>query len=374
MTSYGLFTPNLSGLALAHYDYPLPEDLIASYPLAERDASRMLVLNRATGALDNRQFAELPGYLQPGDCLVLNNTRVLPARFIGNRRGFEGTVEVLLLNPTTETTPADPPEADTGAGELWTAMMRPIKKLKGGTIIEIPGTTAYFVAMPHQEGGRGRVRVCLNGAFETTADLMLACGQMPIPPYLGRLAEESDKTTYQTVFSRVPGAQAAPTAGLHFTPAVLEAIRARGVQVAEVTLSVSSGTFRSVSVENVAEHRMDPEWYTVSAEAAGTIEAVRAAGGRVVAVGTTVAKTLETVAGKFGGRLQADSAASELFIYPGYRFAVVDALLTNFHLPNTTLLMLVSAFASREQIGAAYAAALSERYRFFSYGDCMLIL
>jgi S-adenosylmethionine:tRNA ribosyltransferase-isomerase len=350
------------GLRLEDYDYPLPESLIARYPLEKRDESRMLVTNRNTGALAHRRFFELPELLAPGDLVVLNNTRVLPSRFFGQRRGRTGWVEILLLYP-----------AESGDPCHWRVMMRPAKKLKPGTVVELPGTTSIIEILSYQNRGRGEVRVHLDD-FDSVEALMASVGHMPLPPYLNREAEPADRETYQTVYARVPGAQAAPTAGLHFTPEVLQRLADRGIQTAEVTLAVSSGTFRSVQMEDITEHEMDPEHYTLPPETVKAVLETRERGGRVVAVGTTVAKTLETVAAENHGDLVPESAWSRLFIYPGFRFQAVDGLLTNFHLPKTTLLMLVSAFSSRKVILDAYAQAVAKDYRFYSYGDCMLLI
>lgn len=347
-------------LKLSDFDYPLPEELIARYPLTKRDQSRMLVVDSETGSLNHQKFHNLPDQLKPGDLVVLNNTRVLPARLLGTREGHSGKVEILLLHPSAE----DP--------LVWSAMMRPAKKLRPGTRVVFSETASIVEILSHEDRGRGQVRIHLEDSDSVDA-LMNTIGHMPIPPYLNREAEKSDHTAYQTVFAKTPGAQAAPTAGLHFTQEVLERLRNRGVNIAEVTLSVSSGTFRSVDVEDITAYQMDPEHYTLPEETAQAIRATRENGGRIVAIGTTVAKTLETVAAKYNGDLKADSDWSQLFIYPGFEFQVVDVLLTNFHLPKTTLLMLVSAFTSRELILKAYGEAVRERYRFFSYGDCMLL-
>jgi S-adenosylmethionine:tRNA ribosyltransferase-isomerase len=360
-TENGLFEQNRSGLQLDDYDYPLPESLIARYPLPERDQSRMLVLERRTGAISHHQFAELPDFLSSGDCIALNNTKVLPARFFGNRRGLTGRVEVLMLHPTGD------------APNVWSALMRPARKLKPGTIVELPNTQAVLEVL--EVGERGCCRVLVHPQEHgDVPTLMQNVGLMPIPPYLRRDAEESDKERYQTVFSKVPGAQAAPTAGLHFTPQVLETLSQKGVQQAEVTLSVSAGTFRTVEDDDIRHHKMDPEAYTITEGSAVCVNEIRQAGGKILAVGTTVAKTLETSAFRHQGQVVAESDWSDLFIYPGFQFQVVDCLLTNFHLPKSTLLMLISAFAERELIAAAYREALERGYRFFSYGDCMLIL
>lgn len=357
----GLFETNRSGFHLDDYDYPLPEKLIARYPLPKRDSSRMLVLHRDTGLIEHKRFANLPDYLQPGDLMVLNNTKVLPARFFGNRQRLTGRVEVLMLHPTGD------------EHNVWSALMRPARKLKPGTIVELPGTAATLEVLSVGERGCCRIRVH-PAEHQDVPTLMERVGLMPIPPYLRRDAEESDKERYQTVFSKVPGAQAAPTAGLHFTEETLTALANKGIQRAEVTLSVSAGTFRTVEADDIRHHRMDPEFYTVPPEAAELVTSTRQAGSRVVAVGTTVAKTLESVASKHAGAVVPESDWSQLFIYPGFRFQVTDILLTNFHLPKSTLLMLISAFAGRENIAQAYQQALQEEYRFFSYGDCMLIL
>lgn len=363
----GLFEPNRSGLHLDDYDYPLPESLIARYPLPERDQSRMLVLNRKTGEISHHRFQDLPNFLNAGDLMALNNTKVLPARFYGNRRGLTGRVEILMLHLASENvSPAQ-------EGFVWSALMRPARKLKPGTIVELPDTQAVLEVL--EVGERGCCRVLVHPAEHgDVPTLMEQVGRMPIPPYLRRDSEDSDKQRYQTVFAKVPGAQAAPTASLHFTPEVLERIREKGVQSAEVTLAVSAGTFRTVEADDIRGHKMDPEAYDVGTEAAERITAVRQAGGKILAIGTTVTKTLETVAHDHQGAIVPGSGWSNLFIYPGFQYQVVDCLLTNFHLPKSTLLMLISAFAGRENVAAAYREALAHGYRFFSYGDCMLIL
>jgi S-adenosylmethionine:tRNA ribosyltransferase-isomerase len=357
----GLFEPNRSGLSLDDYDYPLPEELIARYPLPERDQSRMLVLHRDTGLIEHRLFADLPEYLSSGDLLALNNTKVLPARFYGNRQGLTGRVEILMLHPSG------------GEENVWSALMRPARKLKPGTIVELPNTQAVMEVLSVGERGCCQVRIhpAEHGDMPT---LMEKVGLMPIPPYLRRMAEESDKERYQTVFAKVPGAQAAPTASLHFTSEILNQLSQKGIQQTEVTLSVSSGTFRTVEDEDIRNHQMDAEFYTVPPEAVEAVQSTKQKQGRILAVGTTVAKTLETSAFKHNGQVVAESDWSQLFIYPGFQFQVADRLLTNFHLPKSTLLMLISAFAGRENISKAYEQALQEQYRFFSYGDCMLIL
>ncbi len=356
-------------LQLTDYDFPLPRHLVARYPLAERDHSRMMTLDKATGAIGHRHFTDFLEFVQPGDLVVLNNTQVLPSRFFGHRKGHTGKVEIFLLHPdsTNEST------SNHLTSPTWQALMRPAKKLKPGTIIELPGTETTIEIRSQEARGKGQVQIHLKG-FNTIDDFMTAIGHMPIPPYLEREAEPSDQTTYQTVYAKVPGAQAAPTAGLHFTQAMFEALKAKQVNLAELTLSVSSGTFRDVESLDITHHKMDPEHYTLNASVAQQINQTKANGGRIIAIGTTVAKTLETIAQKYpNDPIQADTGWSHLFIYPEFQFQVVDALLTNFHLPKTTLLMLVSAFSKREFILNAYTQAVENEYRFFSYGDCMLI-
>lgn len=349
-----------SGLRLTDFDYELPPERVARYPLDRRDQSRMLVMDRQSGAVSHRQFFELPEFLNAGDLVVVNNTRVLNARLWGHRQGHTGRVEVLLLYPSAE----NPLQ--------WTCLMKPTRKLRPGTIIEFNGTTSTATVLGIDELVQGQVMLNLSD-HPTVESLMNAVGQIPIPPYLNRDAEEKDKETYQTIYSKVPGSHAAPTAGLHFTPEVFETLKAKGVAVEEVTLSVSTGTFRNVNVDDITQHKMDPEHYTVPDSLVDAVARTRAQGGRVIAIGTTVAKTLESSAAKNGGQLRAESDWSRLFIYPGFQFQVADCLLTNFHLPRTTLMMLVSAFAGRDNILSAYEEAIRQEYRFFSYGDCMLI-
>lgn len=353
---------------LSDFDYPLPFSLIAKYPAAKRDHARMMVLNRDDESWEHQDFFNFPEYLHAGDLLILNNTRVLPARLIGHRLGYTGKVELLLLRGIPGENGQD------GHSLVWHTLMKPKRRLKPGTVIAFAGTASTAVVEPdnNTEPGEGIVRFQLQDEDSVYA-LMEKIGQMPIPPYLNRQAEAQDKEDYQTVFAKTPGSQAAPTAGLHFTPEVLRQIEEKGVHIAEVTLHVSTGTFRGVYEEDITKHRMDPEYYEVSASTVEAIRRTKRSGGKVYAVGTTAAKTLETVACKHGPDLQADSGWSELFIRPGFEFKVLDGLLTNFHLPKTTLMMLVSAFANREFILAAYEEAIQAQYRFFSYGDCMLI-
>lgn len=352
---------------LASYDYHLPDELIARYPLPERQASRMMTVDVARQTIRHEPFAQIGQFLNPGDLLVLNNTKVLPLRLLGHRLGRDsqpttGKVEALLLTPL-----ADQPL-------VWEALIRPAKKHPGGTVILLdPASNACLTVLRHE--GEGRVQVAVDpGTHQTVEALLDAIGHMPIPPYFRRQAEALDKERYQTVFSRYPGSQAAPTAGLHFTPEILGALRGQGVQIAEVTLTVGIGTFRGVQVEDIRQHVMHGETFTLPEETARLIRQTREAGGRIIAVGTTVAKTLETAAQWQDGSITGPcEGTSELFIYPGFEWRVIDGLLTNFHLPKSSLLMLVSSLAGRELMLRAYQEAVGQGYRFFSYGDCMLI-
>ena len=354
-------------MLVSDFDYTLPPDLIAQAPLPERSASRMLVLDRAAGTWQHRLFAEFPEFVAPTDCVVLNDTAVLPARLV-TTRPTGGKTELLLLRPVE--------------GHVWEALAKPAKRLPPGTELDF-GASASARSKLHatvlSRGEEGVVQVRLDYEGDLLA-ILHEVGLTPLPPYIrrpgsrpGSPEEVAESERYQTVYATQPGAVAAPTAGLHFDAPLLERLGAAGVAIPRLTLHVGLGTFRPVSVEVVEEHRMHAEYYEVPAATAQVINARRAAGGRCLAVGTTVCRTLETVADE-SGAVQPGNGWSEAFIYPGYRFRVVDALLTNFHLPRSTLLMLVSAFAGREFILAAYAEAVRERYRFFSYGDCMLIL
>ncbi len=362
--------PNTDGLNLSDYDFDLPFEAIARYPLKNRDQSKLMQMSRQTGSVSHHCFSDLPSLLNPGDHLVINNTQVIPARLFGTRRGYTGKVEILLLNP-------DPDEPD---DIIWEALVRPSRKIFPGTEIIFgdpsPKTqvgAAYVQIIETAERGDVRARIHL-GPFSNVYEFLEAHGEIPIPPYLKRESEPIDKTAYQTVFAKVPGSKAAPTAGLHFTPKVLSQLKDSGVKISEVTLSVSSGTFRSVRTENIREHRMDPEFYELPEETAQALNTTRANGGRIIAVGTTVLKTLESAALKHQGQIKPDADWSTLFIYPGFRFQVADGLITNFHTPKSTLMMLVSAFSERKYLLDAYRIALENDYRFYSYGDCMLIL
>lgn len=336
----------------ADFDFYLPEELIAQTPLERRDASRLLTLDRSTGAVGHHHFYELPQFLRPGDCLVLNDSRVLPARLIG-RRPTGGACEVLLL-------------ADKG-DNLWECLVRPGRKLKpGAQVIFGDGRLTATVEAELNDGKRA-VRFQYQGIF---LEILEELGKMPLPPYIK--AELEDRERYQTVYSRVVGSAAAPTAGLHFTRPLLDEIRGMGVKVCYVTLHVGLGTFRPVKAEDIADHEMHSEFCQISRETADVINETRKNGGRVICVGTTSCRTVESFAAE-DGTLSERSGWTNIFIYPGYKFKVLDALVTNFHLPQSTLIMLVSALAGRERVLAAYEEAVREKYRFFSFGDAMFI-
>ena len=344
---------------LSSYDYPLPEELIAHSPPVRRDASRLMTLDAGSGAIGHRRFSELPELLEPGDLLVLNDTRVLPARLVGVRETTGGRWEGLFLGTTAD-----------GSWNLI-AKTRGTFRLGERVLIAHPsgGSPLTLELTARTESGGWTMR---PGAPGSHLDLLASYGQMPLPPYIERSQPvESDRDRYQTTYARVPGAVAAPTAGLHFTPELFAALEARGVSKTFVTLHVGIGTFRPVSVENLAEHQMHAEWAEVQDAAVRAIRETKARGGRVIAVGTTSVRTLESAAA--GGELRPWSGETKIFIRPPYRFRVIDGLITNFHLPKSTLLMLVSALAGRDKILRAYETAVGERYRFFSYGDAMFI-
>lgn len=349
---------------IADFDFELPEHLIADAPLPQRDASRLLVLpDDPAAAVAHRRFRDLPELLREGDLLVMNDSRVLPARLLGRRLPGGGGCEALLLAPM----------APDGAGRAtWSALCRPAKKLKPGTRLDFGALAAEVL----EDLGEGEKRLALEGDGDIDA-LLDAAGTMPLPPYIlarrgERASRDEDRERYQTVYAREKGSVAAPTAGLHFTPDLLDRLAARGVRRAWVTLHVGAGTFLPVKAERLEDHRMHSEWYRVPEEAAAEIEAARAEGRRVVAVGTTTVRTLETAADA-QGRVRTGAGESRLLIAPGHRWRVVDALVTNFHLPKSTLLALVAAAAGRERILAAYREAIAEGYRFYSYGDAMLL-
>ena len=332
--------------------FDLPPELIAQTPLERRDGSRLLALDRTTGATRHMHFYDLPVLLRSGDCLVLNDSRVLPARLIGKRAGG-GACEVLLL-------------IDRG-DKVWECLVRPGKKLRPGAVVTFGDGELSAEVVGEVEGGNRLVRFDYDGIF---LEILERLGKMPLPPYIKE--ELADGERYQTVYSRVVGSAAAPTAGLHFTPELLEQIQAMGVKVCYVTLHVGLGTFRPVKAENLDEHEMHSEYCVIPRETADVVNETKRAGGRVICVGTTSCRTIESWAGP-DGTLSASAGWTNIFIYPGYRFKVLDALITNFHLPESTLIMLVSALAGREHVLAAYEEAVRERYRFFSFGDAMFI-
>ena len=335
------------------FDYYLPEELIAQDPLEDRSSSRLMVLDKKTGELQHKIFKDILDYLKPGDCLVLNNTKVIPARLFGVKEGTLAKIEILLLKRREN--------------DIWETLVKPGKKAKPGTkIIFGEGLLVGEVLDVVEEGNR-LIQFTYDGICEEILDEL---GQMPLPPYITHTLQ--DKNRYQTVYAKYDGSAAAPTAGLHFTKELLEKVKEKGVDIAEVTLHVGLGTFRPVKVENVLEHHMHSEFYMVSAEAAEKINATKDRGGRVIAVGTTSTRTLESAADE-NGRLRECSGWTEIFIYPGYTFKVIDCLTTNFHLPQSTLVMLVSALAGRENVLSAYEEAVNEKYRFFSFGDAMFI-
>jgi len=339
-------------LKTSDFDFYLPEELIAQTPLEKRDTSRLLTLDKNSGATAHHHFFDLPDFLRPGDCLVLNNSRVLPARLIGHRP-TGGVCEVLLL-------------ADKG-GSVWECLVRPGRKLKPGAQVIFGDGELTATIEAEVEDGKRLVRFRYEGIF---LEVLEQLGKMPLPPYIK--AELQDNERYQTVYSKVVGSAAAPTAGLHFTPELLDKITEMGVKVCYVTLHVGLGTFRPVKAENILEHEMHSEYCEISAETAAVINETKRNGGRVICVGTTSCRTIESFAAE-DGTMSERSGWTNIFIYPGYKFKVLDALVTNFHLPQSTLIMLVSALAGREHVLEAYRQAVEEKYRFFSFGDAMFI-
>jgi len=338
----------------ADFDFDLPEELIAQTPLEKRDASRLLVVDKETGAFSDQHFDQIIDQLQPGDALVMNNTRVLPARLYGIKPETGGHVELLLLKNTQ--------------GDDWEVLAKPAKRLRVGAQISFgDGRLTATVVEELEHGGR-IVRFGYEGIF---LEVLESLGEIPLPPYIHE--KLADRERYQTVYAKENGSAAAPTAGLHFTEELLEQIAAKGVKLVYLTLHVGLGTFRPVSVDSLDDHEMHSEFYSLSEEAAQTLRQVKANGGRVIAVGTTSIRTLETIGSKFQGQIQADSGWTNIFIKPGYDWKIVDAFSTNFHLPKSTLVMLVSAFAGRSLTLEAYEHAIAERYRFFSFGDAMFI-
>lgn len=334
--------------------YDLPRELIAQDPLEDRSASRLMVLHRRSGRWEHRHFTDIVDYLQPGDCLVRNNTKVIPARLFGVREDTGAAIELLLLKRREK--------------DVWETLVKPGKKARAGASIQFGDGLLRGEITAVLEDGNRLIRFQYEGIFEEILDRL---GQMPLPPYITH--ELKDKNRYQTIYAKYEGSAAAPTAGLHFTEELFQKLQKKGVLVANVTLHVGLGTFRPVKVEEVTEHHMHSEFYQVEPEEAKKINDARAAGGRIVCVGTTSCRTIESAADE-KGILHAGQGDTEIFIYPGYRFKMMDVLITNFHLPESTLLMLVSALAGKEQVMAAYEEAVRERYRFFSFGDAMVIL
>ena len=334
--------------------YELPEELIAQDPLEDRSSSRLLVLDRKSGAVSHHVFRKITEYLKEGDCLVINDTKVIPARLIGSKIGTGARIEVLLLKRKEN--------------NIWETLVKPGKKMKAGAKISFGDGLLTGEVIDIVEEGNRLIRFSFEGIFEEILDQL---GQMPLPPYITHQLQ--DKNRYQTVYAKHTGSAAAPTAGLHFTPELLRAIEERGIEIAKVTLHVGLGTFRPVKVDEITDHHMHSEFYQMDEEAAKKINRAKATGNRVICVGTTSCRTIESAADE-SGHLKAKSGWTDIFIYPGYEFRALDGLITNFHLPESTLIMLVSALAGRENVLAAYEEAVKERYRFFSFGDAMLVI
>ena len=334
--------------------YDLPEELIAQTPLERRDASRLMTLDRKTGEVTHRHFYDLLELLQPGDCLVMNNSRVLPARLLGHRVPTGGAVEVLLLK-------------DQGNG-IWECLTKPGRKTHTGTELSFGDGDLTATVVGERDDGNKLVQFHYEGIF---LEVLERLGKMPLPPYIKEELQDGER--YQTVYSKINGSAAAPTAGLHFTPELMDTIRAKGVGIAEVTLHVGLGTFRPVQEDEITDHKMHSEWYSISEETAQRIRDTKAAGHRVIAVGTTSCRTLEAVAAKYG-EIRACSGNTSIFLYPGVKFNCIDGLVTNFHLPESTLIMLIAALYGYDKTMHAYKVAVEEKYRFFSFGDTMLIL
>ena len=341
-------------LTTEDFDFELPEELIAQTPLSDRSSSRLLVVDRETGKFEDKHFYNIIDELAPGDALVMNDTRVLPARIYGEKQETGAHLEILLLNNIE--------------GDTWETWIKPAKRAKVGTKITFGDGRLEAVVEEELDHGGRIIRFQYKGIF---LEILESLGEMPLPPYIKERLEDPDR--YQTVYAKENGSAAAPTAGLHFTPELLEQIAAKGVKLVYLTLHVGLGTFRPVSVDNIADHEMHSEFYRLTEEAAAQLNEVRANGGKIVAVGTTSIRTLETIGTKFDGQIKADSGWTSIFITPGYQFKIVEAFSTNFHLPKSTLVMLVSAFAGRDLTLSAYQHAIDERYRFFSFGDAMFI-
>lgn len=344
---------NENEMKVTDYYFDLPQEQIAQDPLEDRSSSRLLVLDKETGEYSHHVFREITEFLKPGDCLVLNNTKVIPARLFGEKEGTQAKIEILLLKRREN--------------DVWETLVKPGKKAKVGTKIIFGGGLLVGEVIDIVEEGNRLIQFTYEGIFEEILDQL---GQMPLPPYITH--QLKDKNRYQTVYAKYDGSAAAPTAGLHFTPELLQQVKDMGVDIAEVTLHVGLGTFRPVKVDNILEHHMHSEFYMVTQEAADKINNAKKNGHRVICVGTTSCRTIESAADE-NGMLKESSGWTEIFIYPGYQFKVLDCLITNFHLPESTLLMLISALAGREHVLAAYEEAVKEGYRFFSFGDAMFI-
>lgn len=342
-----------TGYSTKDYYYDLPEELIAQDPLEDRSSSRLMVLGKKSGEVSHHHFRDILDYLRPGDCLVINNTRVIPARLIGTKKDTGAHVEILLLRRKKD--------------DIWETLVKPGKKLRPGAEVTFGDGSLTATILDVVEGGDRLVQFHYDGIFEEVLDRL---GEMPLPPYIKHKLKDRDR--YNTVYAKFDGSAAAPTAGLHFTKELLEEVKEKGVNIAQVTLHVGLGTFRPVKVDDVREHEMHTEWYRVTQETADLINQTKENGGRIIAVGTTSVRTLETVADE-DGHMKAQEGDTSIFIYPGYKWKVVDGLITNFHLPESTLIMLVSSLAGREHVLAAYKEAVKERYRFFSFGDAMYI-
>lgn len=336
------------------FDFHLPEELIAQTPLEDRTSSRLMVVNKETGELEHRKFKDIYEYINPGDCLVLNDTRVLPARLHGEKEDTGAHIEVLLLKQQED--------------DKWETLVKPAKRVKEGTIISFGEGMLKAVCVKELEHGGRILDFQYEGIFYEILDQL---GEMPLPPYIKEKLDDQDR--YQTVYAKERGSAAAPTAGLHFTNELLDALKEKGVHIAFITLHVGLGTFRPVNVEDIDKHEMHAEFYQLHAETASLLNKVRAEGGRILSVGTTSTRTLETIAAANNGEFVESSGWTSIFIYPGYEFKGIDGMITNFHLPKSTLIMLVSALAGRENILHAYETAVKERYRFFSFGDAMFI-
>lgn len=337
------------------FDFHLPEELIAQTPLEQRSESRLMVLDKQTGTIQHDHFKNIKGYLQPGDCLVLNDTRVLPARLFGVKEDTGAKIEVLLLKQLD--------------GDEWETLVKPAKRVKDGTKLVFGDGLLTAVCTGEAEHGGRKLTFSYSGIFYEVLEQL---GEMPLPPYIKEQLEDKDR--YQTVFARERGSAAAPTAGLHFTEELLDELKDGGIHIAFITLHVGLGTFRPVSVDSIDEHEMHSEFYQVTEGTARLLNTVREQGGRIITVGTTSTRTLETIASTNDGKFIAESGWTNIFIYPGYEFKAIDGMITNFHLPKSTLIMLISALAGRENVMQAYHQAVEERYRFFSFGDAMLIL